>query len=246
MSETSPTFMEHLDELRGRVVKSILCVIASMLVLCNFSDAIIAVMARPVGKLIFLAPQEAFVANLKVAFWGALFVSSPVVIYQIWQFVAAGLEQKEKRYAYIFAPISFGLFFTGMAFAYLIIIPVGLKVLLSFGNDTITPMIGVSQYVSFVSGLTLVFGFVYQVPLILMFLTRVGITTPDTFSKNRRLAIVLIFIISATLTPPDVVSQISMAIPLYGLFELGIFFSKLVHKSMSRHAPEGVSDDATL
>ncbi|MBN1794364.1 MAG: twin-arginine translocase subunit TatC [Candidatus Omnitrophica bacterium] len=224
------SFTEHLEELRVRLIRSIVAVIIASCITYAFIEAILAVLIRPIGELIFIAPQEAFVTYLKIALFGGIFLASPVVIYQIWRFIGIGLRVHERRYAMLFGPVSFLLFVIGAVFGYAIIVPVGLHFLLGFATESIKPMITLSQYISFVGVLTLVFGCVYQLPLAMVFVTRVGLISPQILSARRREVIVAIFIVAALLTPPDVITQLLLAIPLLALFELGILFSKLFAK----------------
>jgi len=224
------TFVEHLSELRSRIVKSVIVVIVAMCLIYTFVNVLLSLLIKPVGKLVFIAPQEAFVANIKIAFFGALFVSSPFLLYQIWQFVAAGLYKKERKYVLLFGPLSFIFFIIGAFFGYSVIIPIGVKFLLGMATDCITPMITISNYISFVGMLTLTFGLIFELPLVSLFLTKIGIITPHFLSKKRKVAIVFIFIAAAILTPPDMITQCLMAIPLLLLYEIGIIFSKLVYK----------------
>ena len=224
------TIVEHLDEVRARLLKSIVFIIICSCILYNFIDVFLSILIRPVGKLIFIAPTEAFIVNIKIAFLGGLFLSSPFVIYQIWKFISDGLERNEKKYALLFGPASFIFFILGACFGYFIIIPIGIRFLLGFATDLITPMISVSEYASFVGTLTFAFGIVFQLPLALMFLTKIGVITPIFLSRKRRHAVVLIFILAAILTPPDVITQCLMAVPLLILYEIGIIFSRLAYR----------------
>lgn len=224
------TLVEHLGELKGRILKSVLFIIIASCASYSFADVIIRHLVRPVGKVVFIAPQEAFLANIKLAFFGGLIISSPFVLYHIWRFVNSGLEAGERRYILIFAPLSFVLFIMGAAFGYLIIIPIGIKFLLGFGSDILTPMISVSGYISFVGFLTLAFGAIFELPVATLFLTKIGLVTPAFLAKKRRYVLILVFIIAAAITPPDVVTQILMAVPLLILYETSIILSKLVYK----------------
>ncbi|MFH1996681.1 MAG: twin-arginine translocase subunit TatC [Candidatus Omnitrophota bacterium] len=224
------TLNEHLEELRGRIIKIVIALLVGTFALFNYIGKILPFLVKPVGKLVFIAPQEAFVTNIKLAFFGGLFLSSPVILYQIWRFVSLGLEENERRYILIFGPLSFVFFVVGAAFGYGIIVPIGIRFLLGFATDFLTPMITVSRYVEFVGMLTLSFGGVFQLPLILLFLTKLGVVTPQFLRAKRRHAVVLIFIAAAFLTPPDVVTQCLMALPLLGLYELGVVFSRLAYK----------------
>lgn len=231
MADRKLTFIEHLEELRIRIIKSVVFIIIVAGILYSLADRILAYLVSPVGgTLVFIAPQEAFITNIKVALFGGLFFSSPFVLYQIWQFVSAGLKKNERRYTSLFGFFSFLFFIIGISFGYFIIVPIGLTFLLGFSNEFLIPMISVSRYVSFVGALMFAFGVVFQLPLVIVFLTKIGIVTPQFLSKNRRYAIVLIFIAGAIFTPPDVVTQCLMAVPLILLYELGIIFSKLTHR----------------
>ena len=126
------TLVEHLDELRSRIIKSVIFMIICSCFLYNYIDVFLPALLKPVGKLIFIAPTEAFIVNIKIALLGGVFLSSPFVIYQIWQFVSAGLKENERKYILICGPLSFIFFILGALFGYLIIIPVGIKFLLGF------------------------------------------------------------------------------------------------------------------
>ncbi|MFH1853913.1 MAG: twin-arginine translocase subunit TatC [Candidatus Omnitrophota bacterium] len=224
------TIVEHLDEVRTRLLKSVVFVIIVSCVLYSIIDMLIPMLARPVKRLIFIAPQEAFVVNIKIAFLGGLFFSSPYLLYHIWEFVSVGLEKKERRYVLIFGLLSFVLFIIGCSFGYFIILPIAMKFLLGFATDVISPMITVSNYVSFVGTIIFAFSLVFQLPLIMLFLTKINMVTPAFLSKKRKHAIVGMFIVAAILTPPDVITQLLMAGPLLVLYEIGIIFSKWAYR----------------
>ena len=230
MREKRLTFFQHLEELRSRIIKSLIFVIVVSCILFNLTDKILLNIVRPVGSLIFIEPAEAFIANIKIAFWGGLFLSSPFILYQIWQFLLSGLNTNERRYVFIFGPLSFIFFMLGAGFGYFIIVPIGIKFLLSFSTDFIAPAISLGRYVSFVGVLTFAFGAIFEIPLVILFLTRLGVVSPVFLSTRRKHAVVIIFILAAILTPPDVVTQCLMAGPLMILYELSVFFSKLAFK----------------
>ncbi|MCQ9207011.1 MAG: twin-arginine translocase subunit TatC [Omnitrophica bacterium] len=224
------TLTKHLEELRNRLLKAVLAIIAASAIVYGFVDKIYDHMVRPVGQLVFIAPQEAFVTRIKIAFFGGLFLSLPVILYQVWKFISVGLRQGERKYTLLFGPLSFVFFGLGAAFGYAIIAPIGLKFLLSFATKDIVPMISVSKYISFLTMLTIAFGVVFELPLVSLFLTKIGVVTPRFLSEKRRHAIVGIFIAAAVFTPPDVITQTLMAVPLLVLYEIGIIFSKMVSK----------------
>ena len=230
MQDRKLTLVGHLDELRSRVLKSTIFIAIASCLTYSFVGQIYASLIKPVGKLVFIAPQEAFVARIKIAFFTGLLFSLPFILYQIWQFISVGLKLVERKYILIFGPLSFIFFATGAAFGYLIIVPIGIKFLLGFATTEVVPMITISRYISFVAMLTFIFGVVFELPLASLFLTKIGVVTPSFLSKKRRHAIVIIFVAAAIFTPPDVITQSLMAIPLLCLYEVGIIFSRLVHK----------------
>jgi len=230
MTEKKLTLTEHLEELRGSIVKSVISILICSCLIYSYINALLPFLIKPVGKLVFIAPQEAFIANIKIAFFGGLFLASPFVIYQIWKFVSAGLEKNEKKYVLMFGPVSFIFFVLGAGFGYFIIIPIGINFLLGFATDFVTPMITISKYISFVGALTFAFGAIFQLPLVSLFLTKIGVVTPAFLSSKRRHAIVFIFIAAALLTPPDAITQCLMAVPLIVLYEIGIILSKFAYR----------------
>lgn len=230
MMEPKVTLIEHLEELRSRVIKSVISVIIVSSLVYSFVDEILTNLVKPVGRLVFIAPHEAFIAKIKISFFVGLLLSSPFVIYEIWKFISSGLKPNERKYIVIFGPLSFLFFFLGAFFGYFVVVPVGIRFLLGFSTDVMTPMITVSGYISFVGVLILSLGLIFELPLIILFLTKIGLITPKYLSSRRRHAIVLIFIVAAILTPPDVITQFLMALPLLVLYEISIIFSKFVYQ----------------
>ena len=222
-------FLEHLEELRSRIIKSLLAVTVCAVVAYEFSSDVLRHLIHPVGNLIFTSPPDAFLAIVNVTLFSALLLAFPFLGYQIWAFIATALTPAERRYVFIFAPISLILFLIGALFGYVFIVPISLKFLLSFSRPWLTPMIAVNQYISFVGTFVLSFGIVFELPLMVVFLTKIGIASPEFLRQKRKYAVVFIFIVSAILTPPDCMSQLLMAIPLVILYELGIFLCKMIY-----------------
>ena len=220
------SFFSHLHELRDRIIKSLIAFGIATIVAWNFLDPVIRWVVRPLGRLVFTAPAEAFNARMTLAMVGGLFFALPVILYQLWQFIALGLKPQEQRYVKIFGPLSLVFFFLGIIFGYFVMLPISLNFLLSFSSAWMVPMITVDKYISFVGTIVISSGVAFELPLILAFLARLGIATPEFLRQKRRYAIVIILIVAAILTPPDVVSQILLTIPLLILYELGIFFSQ--------------------
>jgi sec-independent protein translocase protein TatC len=230
MGDSRLSFLEHLEDLRKTVLKSVFFTLFASILAYFLVPYVMPHIVKPAGRLVFTSPAEAFTAGITVALYLGVFISSPYIIYQIWMFVSSGVKEEEKKHLLFFGASSFVFFLCGCLLGYFVMLPVGMKVLLSFGSESVAPMISVGKYISFAGAMTLVFGIVFELPIAILFLTKTGIVTPALLAKRRREAIVIIFIAAAILTPPDVVSQILMAVPLMVLFEISIVFSKMAGK----------------
>lgn len=225
-NEKKMPFTGHLAELRTRLIWIFTSLGVGFAMVYPLSERLLIFLQKPLGeKLIMISPTESFMVYLKLSFFGALILSIPMVLYQLWAFIAPGLYPSEKRYALPFVIFTTLCFALGAIFAYLLVLPIGLKFLLKFGGDLITPMISVANYVSFVGIMLLAFGFVFEFPIVIVFLTKLGLITPAFLRKNRKYALLGLFVIAAILTPPDVFSQILMAGPLWLLYEISILIS---------------------
>ena len=214
-------FTEHLVELRRRLIASLLILGAAAAVTFHYSGSFLSWLARPVGHLIFLAPTEAFYTRLKVALYGGFILGLPLILHQAWLFVGRAIDRRWRRMLLAMLPVAYGLFMLGVAICLFIVVPAAMKFLLSYGSDDIRPQMTLSAYLEFVAGLSLAFGAVFQTPLVLYGLNRMGIVQRAALTEYRRHIYLLCFIASAFLTPgPDVVSQISLAVPAIVLFEL--------------------------
>jgi len=224
------SYLDHIGELQTRLIKSIVAIFVASCLFYIVIDEVFTILVKPVGQLVFTAPGEAFVARIMLTLLGGFFLALPIVLYQTWQFVATGLKEYEAQYIKFFAPCSFLLFVTGSLFAYFITVPISIRFLLSFSSYSIVPMITVKNYISFVGTMVLAFGIVFELPLVLMFLTKIGIATPAFLTQKRKYAVVIILIVSAFITPPDFITQLIMAVPLIILYEAGIIASKLTYR----------------
>jgi len=224
------SLLEHVKELRVRLIKSVVAIILATCVVYAFIDPILEFVIRPVGRLIFTSVADAFVARIILSLLGGVLVSLPYTLFHIWQFVSVGLKDHEKKYIILFAPTSFLLFICGVLFGYFVMIPIALNFLLSFATESMVPMITIKNYISFVGMLILAFGTVFELPLILLFLTKIGIATPEFLIQKRKHAVVLMLIVSALITPPDIITQLMMAGPLIVLYEIGILVSKFAYQ----------------
>lgn len=237
-------FLEHLEELRQRLLRCILSVVFFSIGSYFLSKQIMQLLLKPYPrneKLIFLAPTEGFLIYIKVALFSGIILSLPVIFFQMWSFIAPGLYKKEKKYFPLIILFSIVFFLLGASFCYLVIIPYGLNFLLNFGTEQLEPSIQIKEYLKFVTLLILVFGVIFELPLLSFFLTKMGIITPQFLSSKRRYGIVLIFIAAAILTPPDIFTQVCLAIPLILLYEISIVVSKLVYNKSNEIATDGNS-----
>lgn len=224
------SFLEHLDELRRRLVVAILAVAGGFLIALLFIDRIFGFVMRPLqqilphgGKLIYTAPTEAFMLQLKVAALAGIIVSAPIVMWQVWLFVAPGLYANEKRFALPFIFFSSAFFFAGAAFSHYVVFPVAWGFLASFTTDYMEFMPRISETFSLYSRMLLAFGLVFQMPTIVFALARMGVVTAGFLVRHTKYAVLIIFIIAAVITPTsDVVTQALMAAPMIALYGLSI------------------------
>lgn len=217
----------HLEELRKRILVCFLIICVLSVFSFYHIEQILYFITKPAGKLFFLKPTEAFFINLKVAFYSGIFFSMPIIIYNIWQFVKPALLELEKKFVALLMPVSYFLFISGIAFSFFIVLPPCIKILLSSGSEFIQPMISVSSYVSFTICFLLGFGFIFQLPIVILVLSKLKIITPSYLTQNRKYAVLIIFILAGILTPgPDVFSQFMMAIPTLLIYEFSIVLCK--------------------
>ena len=223
---------EHLEELRSRIIKTILIVIGLFFISWFFKAEILGIIKKPHSitmknlglpeSLQVLSYQEGFYAYIKLCLITSVFMAYPLILFQIWRFVEAGLFKKERRYVKVFAPVSYLAFVTGVLFGYYFLIPYGLQFLIKILGGGIQPMITMSQYISLVTMLTLALGIVFQLPLVMLFISKIGVLKAEDFIKWRMYAVLIIFILAAVITPPDPFTQVMTALPMIILYEIGI------------------------
>jgi sec-independent protein translocase protein TatC len=237
------SFMEHLGELRTRIMWSLVAAGIGIVIALFITDPAMRFISRPLlnmkTELVFTSPTEAFWTWMKVAMMLGIFISMPGILYQVWKFVAPGLHAHEKKYAVPFILVGSLLFLLGGVFAMLIIIPYASTFLVTFGQEKgWKPMLTVSSYTDFVIKFTLAFGLVFELPVVITILSLIGVVTPQFLSKNRKYAILVNFIIAAVLTPtPDMINQTLMAGPLCILYEVGIICARLATRRRRQAAP---------
>ena len=242
-AEVRMTFGEHIEELRGRLLKSVVFLMVATVVALFFYDALVVFITRPHvwamnelkvpeadQKLMPGSYQGPVVAVMKLSFLIALFISSPFVGYQIWAFISAGLYKHERKYVVLFAPISYALFSAGCAFGYFILVRVcllGLAKTGMAGGKIVSNQYLFTDYLNLVTTLTIILGAVFQLPLIMVFLSKIGLVAPPTYNKYQRLAILCNLIAAAFISPPDVISMCVVAVPMILLYEIGVAASFL-------------------
>lgn len=232
--------LDHLEELRKRLIISVIFILVFSILSYTRSDEIIDFLRKPLGniELVFITPTEGFMTKLKVAFFGGIVFSSPIIFTQTILFVSPGLYKKEKILLFSCLPFIIVLFLGGIYFCFRFILPTTLDYLMSFGTSSMSPMISVNKYFSFVIIITLGLGLLFELPIIMLLLSRIGIISYEVLSKKRKYAIFIIVVITAMITPtPDMVTLLAVSVPLIVLYELSLWliliFDKLLGKGMS-------------
>lgn len=214
---------DHLGELRRRLLICVYVLIIGTAAGAWTVNPIIAWLARPVGVLVFVQPTEAFAAQVKIALGVSFLLCLPVILYQAWAFVATGLNKNEKRYLLWAVPLSYVFFMGGFAFSTFMVFPKAVAFLLTLKSSRLEPMLSVEAYLNFFALLGLAFGFLFQLPLVLHFLAKVGVLRSDFLAHNRRVSYLAIFIIATIVNPvPEVFTQLLLAFAAIALFELSI------------------------
>ena len=252
IDEGKMSFFEHLAELRTRIVWSLIPSAVGLGVALYFTPAVMKFIQRPMTKmdtkLVFTQPTEAFWTFMKVAMIMGLFIAMPIILWNVWAFIAPGLHKHEKKYAAPFIIVGSLLFLLGGAFALLVIVPYASNFLVNFGQEQgLQPMISVASYTDFVLKFTLAFGLVFELPVVITMLSMIGVVTPQFLSKNRKYAILLNFVIAAVLTPtPDIINQLLMAGPLCLLYELGILSARIFGRRGRRAAAPAPTESVAV
>ena len=223
------TILEHLDELRQRLVKAVLAVAVTTLVSLIFTNKILEWLLVPSGgiKPIFLRPTEMFMTYMRVGLIAGIALAMPVIVYQLLRYLTPALEPREKKYLYSFVPGATLFFIAGVAFAYFAMLPFALKYLLTFGSDLVEAKWAIGEYISFVTSMLLWVGIAFETPMVIYFLAKLHVVTVKKLTSFRKFALVGAFVLAAVITPtPDPFNQLMVAIPIILLYELGILLAR--------------------
>ena len=252
MADDKIPFTSHLEELRKRLIACVISVVIGFIISYFFSEQLFDILVKPLQKelppdslLIFTGLPEAFFVYLKISLFAGIFLSCPVILWEIWGFVAPGLYDHEKKYIYPFVIFSSILFIIGLLFCYFIVFPFAFKFFMGYSSDIIRALPSIKEYLSFALKLLLAFGIIFELPVFVLFLAKMGIVNEKMLRNQRKFAILGIFVVAAVLTPPDVVSQVLMAVPLILLYEISIYVAKIFgKKSDAKKSEEEEKEEA--
>ena len=245
------TLLSHLIELRSRLIKISIAVVGMFVILLPFSQRIFVVVSQPLvdvlpgQKMIATAVASPLLTPFKLTFFVALFVVMPVVLYQVWAFVAPGLYKKEKRFAFPLLGSSIILFYAGIAFAYFVVFELVFGFFASVTPQSVEMMTDIAAYLDFITKIFLAFGIAFEVPIATVLIVWTGLTTPEKLGKARPYVFLMAFVVGMFLTPPDIISQTLLAVPVYLLYELGILMSRLFSRKRRQDPGETVAEDAS-
>ena len=217
----SMSLIDHLGELRGRIIVALVAMIVGTIVSYYYVDDIIQILIAPAGKLYYTKPTEAFFTYMKISIISGLIVSSPVWFYQIWAFIIPALSKGEKKVTFLIVPSAISLFIIGVLFSYYLVLPTAIEFFIGFGTDGLQPLFSIGQYIDFVVGFIIPFGITFELPLIIVALGALGILSSQRVRKFRKIFILLAFIIGGAISPtPDMLSQTMIAGPMILLYEI--------------------------
>ena len=234
MDDTRMSLMQHLEELRKRVVRAGVAWLVAFMVCYNYAEQMYLKISEPLRealppgtKLVFISATEPFFAYLKIGAFAGLLVALPYIFLQLWGFIAPGLYAHEKRYVVPFVVLSSGCFIAGTLFGFYVAFPLMFGFLVQAGTagGEVVPMLSMGSYLSLASQMLLAFGITFELPIVIFFLARMGVVGYDFLARNRKYALLICFILGAIFSPPDVVSQTVLAVPMFILYEVGIWLA---------------------
>lgn len=232
------SIFDHLHELRARLVRSLAVVVVFFFIFLAFAEKLMAFFKQPLVKslpenvnaLHFTGPMDVFIVNLKVAMLAAIVTACPVWLYQFWKFFEPALYPRERKYILPFIISSIALFVAGVSFCYGVILPLTLKFLIDMGMEVGVPIITVTDYISMLMLLLFGFGLVFETPLIIVLLAMLDIIDEDMLRNNRKIIFIIILIVAAIMTPPDPISQMALAVPVYAMYEMAIVVIRILKR----------------
>jgi len=248
--DTEPSFLSHLIELRERLLKAVAAILIILVGLLPFSDRLYHLIAEPLlqrlphgSQMIAIEVASPFITPVKLAFVSAVFLAMPIVLYQLWRFVAPGLYRHEQRLAMPLLASSVVMFYLGCLFAYFLVLPRVFSFLIGVTPAGVAMMTDINRYLSFVLTLLFAFGISFEVPIVVLLLAALGWVTPEQLVRQRRYVILIVFVLAAIMTPPDVFSMLMLAIPMCLLYELGVLAARMFLRSSQAGVHSG--DDGT-
>jgi len=265
MTDPKMPFLAHLEELRRRIVVCLIAIGIGFALSFSYSENVLALLKRSLTMsfaiqrtypylvalprvppdLVFLAPAENFWAHLKLGFLTGLLIALPVVLYEVWKFVAPGLLQREKRFALPFVFLSVVFFLAGIAFCYFLVLPFSMNFLLTYKTEGLKPMLSVGHFIDFSVKFLLAFGVVFQLPLAIAVAAAANLISAKFLARNRKYAVLVNFTLAAILTPtPDIFNQTLMAVPLTLLYEVGVLAARLIEKARRKAAVTEAAGEA--
>jgi sec-independent protein translocase protein TatC len=229
--ENEMSLVDHLQELRRRLIIIILAVAVGSLVSYFYAAELVHYITAPAGKLYYMSPAEAFFTYLRVSFFAGFLLALPIVLYQIWAFVVPALTAKEHMASLILVPSSVVLFFIGLAFSYVFVLPAGIKFFMGFATENLQPLLSLGEYLSFVISFLLPFGFIFELPLFITVMAKFGLISSKFLTGKRKHVLVLSFVVGAVISPtPDIFSQTMVAVPVIVLYEFSVLIVKYILK----------------
>lgn len=223
------SLVDHLQEFRKRLIIAIIAVVIGSGAAYFYAAELVHFITAPAGKLYYMSPGEAFFTYLKVSFFVGFLAALPIVLYQVWAFVLPALSIKERLATLILVPSSVLLFFTGLAFSYILVLPAGIKFFMGFATEDLQPMLSLGEYLSFVISFLLPFGFIFELPLVIVVLAKLGLINSMMLQGKNKHVLVLSFVVGALIAPtPDVLSQTMVAVPIIIMYQISILIVKYI------------------
>lgn len=225
------SLVDHLQEFRKRLLIAIVAVVVGSTISYFYASELVQYITAPAGKLYYMSPAEAFFTYLRVSFFTGFLLALPIVLYQIWAFILPALSNNERMASFILVPSSVVLFFLGLAFSYTLVLPAGIRFFMGFATDNLQPMLSLGQYLSFVISFLLPFGFIFELPLFIIVMAKLGIISSEFLTSKRKHLWVLSFVVGAIISPtPDVFSQTMVAVPILVMYEASRLIVKYILK----------------